>query len=204
MTRTQYHDFITRTADDLLRILSGFALRPATGCGDLFSSYLPRLEVATIGTGAAWSGEGAFVVGVHPQELPTYILALRGLDQLWEVPDRRPGTSAALTGLLLSCLNFHYPIGNNIASTSSFSLFLFMIYASDFSFFVVCSQQTFDSQSKIFHYDYQFLAFSPISRPYPSHTCIALHILGAHPPNATSYAKAPPPPRHHIFFTRAP
>jgi hypothetical protein len=76
---------------------------------------------------------------------------------------------------IIVLVNFHYPIGN-VASTSSFSSFPFLLYWPDFSFFVVCSRQTFHSRSKSFHYDYESFAFSSISRPYPSHTCLVLHI----------------------------
>lgn len=94
-------------------------------------------------------------------------------------------------------VKFHCPIGN-IASISSFSLFSFLLYWPDFPFFVVYSQQTFDSQSKCFRYHYESFAFSPISRPYPSHTCLVLHVLGAHPPTLRLTPKFPP--RHHQFL----
>jgi hypothetical protein len=125
-----------------------------------------------------------FGVGVRPEELPTYILASRGSNQLRKFPVMVPAASDA--GQYSHYRACELPLPHREYSFNLVILVvLFPFIFACFLFLCCLLEANFYFQSKSFRCHYESFAFCPISRPYPSHTCLVLHIWArAHQPYA--------------------
>ena len=87
--------------------------------------------------------------------------------------------------VLVKVLLLHWEYSFNLLGL----LVPFLVILAWFPSLCCLSTTYFHSYSKRFCYYYESFAFSPMSRHYPSHTCLVLHVLC--PPSCNIYPSAP-------------